>query len=103
MLLLLLQRSGGAAVSGGAGGGVITLTASHLLELDGTLDASATDAATVGCGAGAGGSVVVTAAHIAGQYGQRDLCFVCSLELRAVSQKNTILYIFGSELLLTVS
>ena len=83
MLLLLLQRSGGAAVSGGTGGGVITLTASHLLELDGTLDASATDAATVGCGAGAGGSVVVTAAHIAGQYGQRDLC--CCFFTRAKS------------------
>ena len=61
-------------MSGGAGGGVITLTASHLLELDGTLDASATDASAVGSGGGAGGSVVITAAHIAGKYSRQDYC-----------------------------
>ena len=55
---------------GGVGGGVLSLMASHLVELDGTLDTSATDADTDGCGGGSGGSVVVTAAHFSGQYWQ---------------------------------
>ena len=53
---------------GGHGGGVIVLEASHAMLIDGEIKANGSMAHSPGLGGGAGGSVVLKAAHFSGEY-----------------------------------